>query len=599
MDLLAVICLGLAGEILRGVRAEAMGRLWRRKGAVLVAIVLVHASLIGSLACQYSNKRREWLFLPLLLLSTLNLLRLRRRTRPTTWIILGSIVLFSLFIDGWWFTLVGDEYVFWDYAEATTHQTFRQIGSHLFSVEGGQEGYSYLATLIQAASMKVAGVSTFGWRFSSLYLSALAIGFFYRFFRTFADRGIAVLASLFLGSSHYVMTFGKIGYPILQAYFAMSLVLSAAGWAVRTRRPVAFTCLGLATGLCFYVYPAALYVVPLPFFLLLLYVPPTSRAALSGWVTTIRWSLTAIFPLLFEFGFWRTKVPGTIFYNPSIIQSSSQVLSHFLSNLVYAAFSHLYVPQETHFVAVSYVDPATGALFAIGLILVLRRLPARFAVFLIAGYAELLFFVGSSHDRAYPPTTRMFLLLPWFALTAAIGASWVLEQLGKGRPLRTRSTSTVLLATTVVALNLYQAYPLSRRRMTSYQAFAALFNRVAQRAGQLVPVPPKTFVVVTDGSWREGPSGYHRLQRIYSLPPSPEQFVVLKLEDGRLPEGARALLSDRNTLAFFRPEMSDAAREPIERLLSEFGKVPCPVRTTLGEIRFNLWQSPELPRLCD
>ena len=447
--------------------------------------------------------------------------------------------------------------------------------------------------------MKAAGVNNFGWRFSSLYLSALAIGFFYRFFRTFAGRFAAIVASLFLGSSHYVMTFGKIGYPILQAYFATSLVLAAASWTVRTRRPIAFACLGLATGLCFYVYPAALYVVPLPFLLLLLYVPPISRAALSGWITTVLYLLAIIFPLFFQLSFWNTKVAGTIFYNPSIIQSSSHVLSHFLSNLVYAAFSHLYIPQETHFVAVSYVDPLTGALFAIGLILVLRRLRERFAVFLIAGYVELLFFAGSSHDRAYPPTTRMFLLLPWFALIAAIGASWVLEQFGKGRPPRTRAASTLLLVASVVGLNLYQAYPLSRRRTTSYQAFAALFNRVAQRAGELAPLPPKTFVVITDESWREGPSGYHRLQRIYALPPSPEQFVVLKLEDGRPPDGARTLLADQNSIVFFRPEMSDAARESVERLLPAFGKAPCPVKTTLGEVRFNLWQSPEIPRLCD
>ena len=108
-DLVAVISLGLLGRILREVPAEAMARLWHRKFLVLIAVVLVHASLIGTLASHYSNKHREWLFVLLLLLSTLNLLRLRHRTRPTTWIILGSMVLFSLFINGWWFTLVGDE----------------------------------------------------------------------------------------------------------------------------------------------------------------------------------------------------------------------------------------------------------------------------------------------------------------------------------------------------------------------------------------------------------------------------------------------------------------------------------------------------------
>ncbi len=600
-DLAAVIVFELVGKALSEIPAEAILRLWRRKRAVFLTVVLAHVSLIGTLARHFTDKRWDPVFLLLLFFSLLNLLRLRRRTRPTVWLILGAIVLFTLFIDGWWFTLVGDEYVFWDYAKQIAHDTLSQTGSRLFSVDGGVQGYSYLASLIQAVSLKILGANNFGWRFSSLYLSALAIAFFYRFFRTFAGRLTAALASLFLAASHYIMTFGKIGYPILQAYFAMSLALAAAAWAVRTRRPVAFASLGFAVAFCFYVYPAALYVVPIPFLLLLIYIPPVTRQAIGGWATTIKTLLIAIFPLFFQFDFWRLKVPGTIYFNPAIVQSSSNIVSHFASNLIYAAYSYLYRPEDKHFVAVSYVDPLTAVLFAIGLALVLRRvLRNRFALFVIVSHVELLFFVGASHDRWYPPATRMHLVVPWFALIAAIGLSWLIERARDAGLSRSgTAASAALLLTAVVGLNVYQAYPFSRRHMTGYQNFAALFNRVALRTGQIAPTPPKRFVVVTDGSWMEGPSGYHRIQGIYALPPSPEQFIVLHLKDGQVPDEARAMLADKDTLVFFQPETKTAARESVERVLPSFGKIPCPVKTTLGEARFDLWQSPELPRMCD
>ena len=87
--------------------------------------------------------------------------------------------------------------------------------------------------------MKLFGSHNLGWHLSSLYLSAAAVGLFYLFFKTFVPRRVALVAAFFLAVSHYIMTFGKIGYNNLQALFAMSLALCAATWAIRTKRRIA------------------------------------------------------------------------------------------------------------------------------------------------------------------------------------------------------------------------------------------------------------------------------------------------------------------------------------------------------------------------
>ena len=60
-------------------------------------------------------------------------------------------------------------------------------------------------------------------------LTATAVGLFYVFFRTFVAASTALIAVLLLAMSHYLISFGKIGYNNLQAFFAMALSLWAAG----------------------------------------------------------------------------------------------------------------------------------------------------------------------------------------------------------------------------------------------------------------------------------------------------------------------------------------------------------------------------------
>jgi hypothetical protein len=192
----------------------------------------------------------------------------------------------------------------------------------------------------------------------------------------------------------------------------------------------------------------------------------------------------------------------------------------------------------------------------------------------------------------------MYLLLPWFALIAAIGLAWMMEQArAAGVPARAVAASAVLVCLGIAGLNLYQAYPLSHRRSTRYQDFEALFNGIAQRADKSPSRPEPRFAVVTPTGWKETrPVGY-RIQDVYGVPRSPVTF--LELESGRLPEKARTILADRETLVVFRPETDRPAQETAEGLLRELGKIPCPVANARGERRFDLWQSPELPRLCE
>ncbi len=301
-ELLLALCIFAAGMLWREVSGGALIRVWRRRRAGLLSILGAHAAVILALAAHYSYRRFELPLAALALLAVVHLGARIRKTGPMPLIVLGFVVLYCWNINAWWYVLVGDEYRNFDIAAGIVHEHDASfIARNLFQLEGGLEGLDpYVDSLLQAASMRLLGVNSFGWRFSSLYFAAIALVFFHRFFRTFLTRQAALVTTVCLGASHYVMSFFKIGYDKSQAYLAMSLLLAATAWAVRTRRMIAFTGIGLAAALCFYVYPAALYIVPFSFFLLLLWAPPIDRATAARWGVALLTACLTIFPLPFQ-----------------------------------------------------------------------------------------------------------------------------------------------------------------------------------------------------------------------------------------------------------------------------------------------------------
>ncbi|RME45449.1 MAG: hypothetical protein D6791_10715, partial [Chloroflexi bacterium] len=412
----------------------------------------------------------------------------------------------------------------------------------------------------------------------------------------FVAERTALAASLFLAFSHYLMSFGKIGYNNLQAFFALALGLWSAGWAAHTRRMFSFVIVGTVMGFCFYVYPAALYVLPIPILLLLFYDPPASGPAVRRWIAMAFSVMVLVFPLFLQPDYWKTKEAGTFLYNDQLLQSVDRIVSHFATNLLYSFLSFIYTPEEDHFIAVSYVDPLTAVFVIIGMVYLLKFVRReRFVAFFMLSYIVLLVLVGASHDRMYPTGTRMFLLLPWFALFASVGLEWVLQQTTQLRLFREPTTDvTVMAFLFVLGLNLYQAYPLARDRMAGFQSLETLFLRLVQRAQTVESEAPKTYVFITDPTWTS--SGIQHIAAAYPVQARIEEVVVT----GKvLPQPARAIIADPNTLVIIKPWMEEAWQKAFEPALRGLGKVPCGIKTTTGDVRFTLWHAPELAWLCE
>ncbi|HEX7555854.1 MAG TPA: hypothetical protein VF338_04465 [Leptolinea sp.] len=588
----------MLGCCLRVVHLDSITTLWKRERDLWIAMMLTHVSIVAFLVGLYSEPSLLLAMTVLLILALANIWRFRKQVPLIFWIVSLALVVFTIDINSWRTAAVGDEYDFQMLAWKLARTSYQDFGEVLFKADGAHGSHPFFSSALQVISMKFFGTENFGWRFSNPYLCTLSVGLYYLFCKSFASKRLSLTAAFLLAVSSCLMSFSKIGYNNLQALFALSLILAATTWSLRYRNLFSFACLGSLLAFCFYIYPAGLYLVPLPFLLLLLYDFPPTWKKVRLWVFMVLVFAALIFPLMLQPVFWQTKVPGTFMNQPELVGSAGIFMEHILSNVLYASFTFLFITNESHFIAASYLDPISSGLFIIGFCILLFQIRRqRFPLFILLTYIYFIFIIGASHDRTHPPNTRMFLFIPLYALITAWGVFWIKEKiiqvfsLKNGIPV----IATAIFAVLMTAINLYQGYPLSYFRFSNNQSFESLFLRVSERVSEADPNVTKTYVVIVDQVW--GVDGFLMMQKVYpSL--AYAKIEQIRLSDPVLPDSTFPLLADKDTIVIFFAGMDKHWVKPLDTQLRNLGKVPCEITTTVGDQRFTLYHPPDQPQAC-
>lgn len=514
--------------------------------------------------------------------------RTRRRTlAPVFWLISVSLVLSCLYLSAWWFSVIGDEYAFYNYAAGLLARAdVATIGAQLYNPSGVYSSHPGFSSLIQAASMAAFGPGLFGWRFSSLYLASLSLWPFYTFVHAIGGRRLAILACALLAASHYLMSFGKIGYNNLQALFAFSVCLAGATWFIRSRGRIAAVAFGAALGLSFFVYPGAILTLPVSLLYVARHDRPT-RASLGRWLIAGTVLLATASPILVQREFWEAKLAGTLWQDPSLAGDWSPASIHILRNLGQASLSFLWTPSEDHFVAVGFVDVVTAVLVILGMGALLHDRHSRTAGSFLAGLAILLLLVGAIHGYPSPPPTRMYLLLPWLAILGALGLLWLeaaLRDLGVSE--RAVGRVTYGLLGLILITNLVQAYPLSRQRMAGlYQSPEVLLLR--ESGNLLVPGPTHARLLILAMPGNPLRPSVARLLSLHQI-----SFDETSLTEESAVAVSDGELQDPRTIVLIDPRVPDTLQTELEARLVVAGKSPCRFRSSIGEVRLVVWTAP-------
>lgn len=589
----------ITGALLSHVPIKPAIRWWEISGAKWMAILLAHGGLIGLLIGIYGKPDLVWAAVAMALLTGANLWRFRRDVPGIFWVMSLALVVFSMDINSWMTSVVGDEFSFHETAYRMSDiLDYQELGKIIFRADGAHTSHTYVSSLLQVISMKFLGSENFGWRLSNPYQCSLAVGLFYYFCSTFISKKQSLVTAFLFSISSYIMAFSKIGYNNLQALFALTFVLATAAWIIRSGSRLSYVVLAYGLAYCFYAYPAALYAIPLPLILLIMYRPPRDMPTIKNWLWMISICLLMISPLLTQSEYWASKLTGTTLNQPSIFGSLVSVVTHFGSNFLFAFYSFLYTFAESHFIAASYVDPLTAVFFLIGIcVAVFQSRGQRFPLFILFVYVYFLLVIGTSHDRQYPPHTRMFMIIPIYALIGMWGLCWLRDQFLQHWSIP-GSISRILqisLAMLLIGLNLYQAYPLSQQRYANNQSIEMLFVRISQNIERIEPRQPKNYMIIADENW--GVTGFLMIQKAYPHLAWAEMHEI-QLSEPELPATSIPLLSERNTVIILMPWMEPEWVRKLETQIRDLDKVPCEVTMFGGSRLTTMFLSPDMSWAC-
>jgi hypothetical protein len=595
-ELALLFLIFLLGWILYEFPREQIAEWWVRYRGGFALFVLSQICVLLLLDGFYSTRGFGFLSLLLIFGAGLVMWHYRRRVYPAIWLTLLALVLFTLRIDTWQFSIIGDEFSFYSYAhEIADKFDLGFILSHIFWGTAVYEQEPFLGTLYQSLMMRAFDLQNFGWRISSIYASALSLIFFYYFFRTFKSNWIAFTATAFLSVSEYLMNFSKIAYDNTTALLAMSMALAGASFAIRHPRRSAFVIAGAAFSLCVYVFPAANFVPVIAGLLLLIYRPPLSKQAWVRWGLLALTALILLSPLFTQTKFWFSKLHGTFASNTQFTNNSNAMWENVRVNLVYAFYSFLYIGHESHFVTVGYGDILTAGLALLGLAVQIR-LSARqkFAFYSVLSFIIFIILIGATHGSTFPPVTRMFLLLPFFTLFAAVALEWLVAQ---ARELNLASVrpqyigALVLLA--ALALNLYQANIIAVPRSANYQNISNLTLGFMQNAVVVDPGSKHQLVVLNDPDMLWVPGVQELLQLNYITTP----VVELKARETS-PDAVRNTLLNPSALVLVNPRLPSDVINEYQSYLTDNSWIPCQLVTTTGQPITNIWLPPDTAVPC-
>lgn len=395
-------------------------------------------------------------------------------------LILYGFSLHSIGIMHFHYTVVGDEYAFLRSAyEISNNYKISEILNNLFAGTFVYESHPFFSSFIQSLFLKLFGYSNYSWRISSISMVIFASIFFYKSFKEFKSKKFAQIFAFLLITSHYLISFSKIGYNNTQAIFTLSLTIFSLSLLNKKTSYRNLVFVGFASALNFYVYPVALYSSIIPILYLLIFDYGKLKIIAMKFLYIYSSMLLFISPLLNQPKYWLSKIPGTFLFNPDTHSNTTTTIIHFLDNFMQSALSFIYILDDSHFVSISYTDIFVGFFVILGISYALYR-RSKFNLLTITIFLFFLFFIGATHDRPYPSVTRMHMVLVVFLIFATEGILGFYDIfVNKFSKLRLNIyLGTVLII--VFISNMFFSFYLDKLFSNRYLSYQSTFVKVAQ-----------------------------------------------------------------------------------------------------------------------
>jgi hypothetical protein len=145
------------------------------------------------------------------------------------------------------------------------------------------------------------------------------------------------------------------------------------------------------------------------------------------------------------------------------------LMQNILPNVLYTLTASLHFLHNSHYVTGALVDPITSMLLLVGVIGMITIMFKRAVIlWLLVSFFCAVVVIGSLVPYAYPAHTRTLLLVTFYSVFAALGASYLWEavrDLGLKLSFTSRNVAFAAVVALVLTLNLYQFFVISERKL--------------------------------------------------------------------------------------------------------------------------------------
>jgi len=347
---------------------------------------------------------------------------------------------------------------------------------------------------LQAASLRLFGVSVAALRLPSALVAVPTLVLLYGLARRSFGRWVAVLSALFFAGYHYAIHYGRIALNnTWDPFFALGALYCGLR-GVDERRPGLAALGGVFVGMAWYFYMGA----PLIPVVLLVALVLRARRVAGFWrhvvpllLVMALCALVTALPLLAHF----RAAPQTLtarwtltsmLANDALATEAQRTgrtpLGIMVTQFLKAALAFHYYPDPTfHYrPGVPLLGFTAGILFAVGFVIAVRRLREPAYGLLVCWFALVIVFGGALLENP-PSSARLVLAIPPVVMMVAIGSAEVASLASWA--LRRSRVEAVAASLVVVALMTWQSAFFYVARYTPSHVYGGANTEVAHRLG--------------------------------------------------------------------------------------------------------------------
>ena len=342
-------------------------------------------------------------------------------------IVAGLMVAFIVLnvrdIEDWYYSVIGDEYIFYEWSRRMVEDG---IGDP-FSQGGVYSKYPVMSSVYQALVMMVLGVDHLGWIFSSILCVVITIPAVYISGRLLSEGRIAaVVATAILSFSHYLFAFAHIGYSNLTCLPTTAWTVALFLLGSKKRSWGLLLVAGIVAGFSMYAVYSARVILPVIGLFVLINVR-NRQSLINLWPMALGFVLSVAPTLLSSqddllsgnlISRMLNEVVGG--YSESI---TGGPLQRIRNNLYVNLLSFNFSNHVSHFVYGPLLDVISGGLAMLGVGLALGRIKEQRMQLLLIWLILTVTVAGVLSPYPHVPVTRLHVVLPPLVLLAGLSVS--------------------------------------------------------------------------------------------------------------------------------------------------------------------------------